>query len=145
MTTTALARVLLVVAALAAVAWLAAGLRATNLAKEGEAFVQAARGEEIMPEDVRYGRDLLRRAQRFNADLEPRLQEGFLLILARKHAPAREVANDAVVEEPENAEAWYLAYLVAQATGDEAGAARARRELRILNPLIVGGLDSRVG
>jgi hypothetical protein len=143
MSTSVLPRVLLVVAAVAALAWLATSLRATNLAEQGEAFVQDVRGEEIVPEEVRHGRDLLRRARRFSADLDPRIQEGFLLILARRPAAARVVAKETVDEEPENASAWYLAYLVAQASGDEEGAARALRELRVLNPLLVNRVTAR--
>jgi opacity protein-like surface antigen len=137
MSSSILARVLVIVVAAAAVAWLAASLRAAELTQEGATLVERAQRGDITPREARHGRDQLHRARDFNADLDPRLQEGYLLLLTGKSAAARAIASEAVGEEPQNANAWYLVYLVAQARSDEGAADRARRELRALNPLAV--------
>ena len=143
MSSSILARVLVIVVAAAAVAWLAASLRATELTQEGATSVERAQRGDITSREARHGRDQLRRARDFNADLDPRLQEGYLLLLTGNLAAARAIATEAVGEEPQNANAWYLVYLVAQARSDEGAADRARRELRALNPLAVTRPGSR--
>ncbi len=106
-------------------------------------MAKAQRGS-VPPEELRRGPRPLHRARRFNADLDPRLREGFLLLLSRRSADALASAQDSVRREPENFDAWYLLYLAAQAAGDRERAARARRMILELNPLIVDRLDTRL-
>ena len=134
----------LVLIALIVLAWLAASMRATNLVDDGNAVVAKAQRESIRPEEVRHGRDLLHRGRRFNADLDPRLREGYLLLLSRRNAAALAVARDGARREPENFDAWYLLYLAAQGAGDREAATRARRVILALNPLAVDRLDTRL-
>jgi hypothetical protein len=143
MSTSALARVLLTMVALLALAWLAAGLRATELAEDGAAVVLSAQRGPIPPAEARRGHDLLQRAGELNADLDPLLRRGFLFLLTRDKASALDIADDAVEREPENANAWYLAYLVAQSYGDEGDSARTLRVLRALNPVLADTLGRR--
>ena len=129
--------------AVLAVAWLAAGLRATELAEDGAAVVLSAQRGPIPPAEARRGDDLLQRAGDLNADLDPLVRRGFLFLLTQDKASARDIADDAIDREPENANAWYLAYLVAQAYGDEGESARKIRVLRTLNPLLADRLRPR--
>ena len=137
-------RAALVLVALLVLAWLAASLRATNLVEDGNAVLAKAQRGSIPPEELREGRDLLHRARRFNADLDPRLREGFLLLLSRRSADALASAQDSVRREPENFDTWYLLYLAAQGAGDREEAARARRMILELNPLAVDRLETRL-
>jgi tetratricopeptide (TPR) repeat protein len=134
----------LVVVALVVLGWLAVSLRATNLVEDGNDVVVEAQRGAIPPGELRRGRDLFHRARRFNADLDPWLREGFLLLLSRRNSDALADARNSVRREPENFNAWYLLYLAAQGAGDRDEAARARRAIVALNPLVANRLDTRL-
>src|SRR5919108_534735 len=96
-----------------------------------EVLADAQRGELAPGEAVR-GRDLLQRAQRFNADKVPLLTESFLLRLTGQRDDAAELAERAVSEEPDNADGWII---LSGVTDDPQRAAEALRMVRALNPL----------
>lgn len=63
------------------------------------------------------------------------LASGATVLLAGGHSgPARRLAEESVRREPENSAGWVALGGVAEATDDAAGLARARAELRALDP-----------
>jgi hypothetical protein len=73
----------------------------------------------------------VRSAGRYRADRGPLIAEGALLYAAGRRTEAAEIARRAIDEEPDNVEAWFLAY---SSAGDEQGRAAAKREVARLNP-----------
>jgi hypothetical protein len=130
-------RALLLLAALAACAWLVVGFRASRLQAEADERVPAT---SSTPAVVEHKRDLLRRARRFNPGTEPLISEAQLLIFADRHREAARVLESVVDREPENYEAW-LALLQATQGRDVARARSAAARVRVLSPLGVGQGD----
>ncbi len=122
-----LLRVLLVVAGLAVAVWAlerddavrgcaAAGLDAFRSSSEAEATAAAARSEA----ECRGGVPLA---------------SGAMVLLARGYpGQARRLAEESVRREPENSAGWVAFGGVARAADDAAGLARARAQLRRLDP-----------
>jgi hypothetical protein len=126
-------RVALGVLAVAALAWLALGLRAARL--ESEAADLAGPSPAAAPRDrLERALDAYRRARSFNADTAPEVREAGLLNFHRRRREALELLRDVVQREPENWDAWTLISGVA-AEVDPALAERARRRASELNPL----------
>jgi hypothetical protein len=120
-----------VVTALVVVAWLAFGLRAVDLQADAESTIARVRGGDLEASTIDEAQDQLRRADRYNPDLTPQLDEGWLLMYAGKTPEAYGVALTSVAKEPENAQAWTLAYLTAPEPGAKAN---AKRKVQQLNP-----------
>jgi cytochrome c-type biogenesis protein CcmH/NrfG len=136
-------RLTLVAIALAAMAWLALGLRAAELEAHGREIVAAGQRESLAPAEVREGLDTLRRSQRFSEDAEPLLAEAALLAGAGRHEDAIAVAERVVEDEPDNLEGWVVLYLGAAVTNDRPLAARALRAVERLNPQLAQRIRSQ--
>jgi hypothetical protein len=121
----------LVVAALVVVAWLAFSLRAVDLQADAESTIARVRGGGIGAGKINEAQRQLHRADRYNPDLTPLLDEGLLLMYAGKTPEAYGVALTSVAKEPENAQAWTLVYLTAPDRGEKVA---ARRKVQHLNP-----------
>jgi len=120
-----------VVTALVVVAWLALGLRAVDLQADAESTIARVRDGDLEASTINEAQDQLRRADRYNPDLTPQVDEGWLLMYAGKTPEAYGVALTSVAKEPENAQAWTLAYLTAPDPGAKAD---AKRKVKQLNP-----------
>ena len=121
----------LLVLALAACAWLAAGLRATRLQAEADRRVPAA---QVDREVLREKRDLLDDARWLNPDTAPPIREAQLLLFIGRDGEAIRLLQDVLRREPENYEAWRGLYQAALQVNPRL-AQEAAREARRLNPL----------
>lgn len=124
-------RVALVVAALAACVWLAAGLRSSRLQADGERPFNTARIEDA---EIERRLDLLEDARSLNPDPTPEIREAQLLLVAERDREAVRVLEDVVASEPENYEAW-LGLRQAAVRVDPPLSRQATREALRLNPL----------
>ena len=117
-----IARITMVVVAVAAVVLLAGRLSVAH---------DIARAEAIGPADAPRAQRLLQDAAARTSDTTPLLREAQLMLFADRRRDAIEAARRATREEPENAQAWLL---LSQAAADSDGrlAAEAQRRLRIL-------------
>ena len=126
-----LARAALLVVALAACLWLAAGLRASRLLADAERPFGSAR---IDAAEIERAHGLLADARRFNPDPTPEIREAQLLVVADRDREAVRVLKGVLEREPENYEAW-LGLRQAAFRVDPPLSRRATREALRLNPL----------
>jgi predicted Zn-dependent protease len=124
-------RVALVAVALAAIAWLGAGLAASRAQDELRDLVTDT--ERPTSEQLDRARELRQAAERGTPGQRAALMEATLLLKGEDTAGARRVLERAVKTEPKNAEAWLL---LARATEDDdpARSGRARAQVRALAP-----------
>jgi hypothetical protein len=121
-----IARLVVVVAAVAVIAWLGVMERDTRLLARAD---HAARARDYAAAE----RDL-RAAGTLTADTTGDLRRAFLLQGTRRGADARALLEDVVRREPDNLTAWGL-LLTFSREADPAAAARARAQVRRLDPL----------
>ena len=135
-------RVLLVLAGVVAVAWLAYGLRATHLQEDG-VKEGAAAGRPPAGPRLQHALDLLRRAGERNPDPRPQLDEASLLLAAGRNRAAAGLLEGVVDRNPGNIRAWGL---LAGATAplDERRSLQANGELLKLYGRIPGELAAGV-
>jgi hypothetical protein len=133
MSSQVLLRAALVAVAVAAVAFLGAGLRASNAASDGAAIVNGA-GERTPIEAAR-ALDLLRDGRSFNADKDPEVNEVILLSVTGKAEQSLRLAETVVAAEPDNVDTWFALWAAALAAGERRRADRAIAEVRELDPL----------
>lgn len=120
------ARVVVAVIALAALVWLGVMERDTRLlARASDAT--SARDYAAADRD-------LRRADALSADPTADLRRAFLYQATRRGDEARALLDDVVRREPDNLTAWGLLLTFAR-EADPAAAARARAQVRRLDPL----------
>jgi hypothetical protein len=131
--TISVARIALIAVAAVVLAWLAFGFRAVRLEDQADAVVKRAHAGKVSTADVRQARDRLHEAERLNPDRSPDLTEGELLYAIGRDREAVQVGRAVIADEPENTQAWYLAY-AAERNRSVRLAALAR--LRQLNPWI---------
>jgi hypothetical protein len=134
----ALVRTALVVLALGVGAWLAVGYRDAKLEARGERVVADMRHGPITPERAREGLDALDDARFINASEDPDLTEGNLRLFLGQRERAVELANQVIADHPDNADAWFLAYLAERGPEKQA----ALKRVTHLDPLAgaaVGG------
>jgi Tfp pilus assembly protein PilF len=125
-------RVVLVIASLAAAAFLVVQERGARAAAAIENIALAPTG--VPPaRQVAATRAKLAAAERWNPDTTPRVDIGVLEIRARQYRAAGADLSAAVRQEPENANAWALLAFAAQHY-DSGLAARARARDRALEP-----------
>jgi tetratricopeptide (TPR) repeat protein len=129
-----LLRVALVALAVLAVAWLATGLRASELESDGQAVVDKL-GDNPPRAEVERGIDALRDSQRLNVDEEPVVGEILLLLDIGRRTEAKALGERLVVDEPENADSWFGLLVASLATGNRERAGQAIDQLRELDPL----------
>jgi hypothetical protein len=122
----------LVALALVAGAWLALGVRAVGLEDDAEAVIKQARAGPVPPVRVNSALGDLAKAGRLSPDQAPLVQQGELLVAAGHDDEARAVAKRATESEPDNLQAWYLAWFVAAPNSPEK--AQAKRRVLELNP-----------
>ena len=120
-----IARVVVVVAALAGIVLLAGELRTTRDIDRAVAMsVQPGRADAALA--------LLRGAAARTSDTTPLLREAQLQLLRRRPREAIGAARAAVRREPENAQGWLLLAQAAEGSGDARLAAEARRRVAAL-------------
>jgi predicted Zn-dependent protease len=120
-------RAALVVLAVAAIAWLGAGIAASRAQDDlGRLVATTARPDRA---DLERADELRRKAERRVPGRRPSLLEATLRLKGDDRAGAARLLEDIVADEPENAEAWLL---LSQAS--EARADRARERVRALAP-----------
>jgi hypothetical protein len=128
----------LVLVALAAVAWLAVGLRVTALEEQGNAAFERARRGPLERAEIARAGSALHRADELTADTTPRLIEGRLLAALGDRSNAAYLALLVLAEEPENVDAWFLAHVSAD---NPQGRALTKRRVQQLNPLLGDQLE----
>jgi hypothetical protein len=131
-------RCALIVVALLAGAWLAAGLRVSALEDEGNTAFERARNESLGRAEITQARDALHSADALTSDSAPQLIEGRLLAALGHNDEAVALAIQVVAKEPENVDAWYLAHV---STKSPEGLALTRRRVQQLNPLLGDQLE----
>ena len=124
--------------ALLAGGWLAVGLRVVALEEEGNAAFERARQGSLSAADVTRARNALESADSLTVDPTHQLIEGRLLAAVGERDQAANLALPVLAEEPENVDAWYLAYV--SATNPQ-GRALTRRRVEQLNPLLGDQLE----
>ena len=122
-------RIVLIVVAVLAVGWLAAGLYSSKL---------LARAENPHPGDTPADRvDRLHRAEFLNPSTEFEVREAQIELEAGHRREATRLLKDVVRREPDNRQAW-AGLVQAQEKTDLAAARRAFNELRRLVPPVEG-------
>lgn len=119
------------VLAVLAVAWLVLNVRGVELEADGQALADRAQKRPVPAAEIERAREELRSARRFRVDSSPRLIEAALLVVSERRSEAARLARELVELEPDNAEAWLLAYASAP---DRRERERAKREVIRLNP-----------
>jgi len=120
-------RAALAVLAVAAVAWLGAGISASRAQDDlGRLVATTARPDRA---DLERADELRRKAERWVPGRRPSLLEATLRLKGDDRAGAARLLEAVVADEPENAEAWLL---LAQASEDREAQAMAR--VRALAP-----------
>jgi hypothetical protein len=135
-------RVVLVVVAAVAVAWLAFELRASDLQEDG-VKAGAAAGRPPAGPRLEHGLDLLRRAGEHNPDPRPQLDEAALLLAAGRNRLAAGLLEGIVDRNPGNIRGWGL-LATATAPLDERRSLEANGELLKLYGRIPGELAAGV-
>jgi hypothetical protein len=122
-------------------AWLALGLRAVRLEDQADAVVDRARaGQPVSDAQAQHATDRLDRARDLSPDHGPLLKVGQLSYARGRPAPAAQFAAAVTVEEPDNLQAWYLAWVAEQ---NPRSKQHALDEMRRLNPYIDVALKLR--
>jgi predicted Zn-dependent protease len=124
-------RAAIVLLALAAVAWLGAGIAASRAQDDLARLVATTAQPDDA--DLAHAVDLRRKAERWAPGRRPSLLEATLRLKSDDREGAAELLEDVVADEPENAEAWLL---LAQASEDRdpEREAEARARVRALAP-----------
>jgi hypothetical protein len=138
-------RVLLVVAALAAAAWVGTSLRAAQLESQAGEEVRAAlgggqglRGSELRRfrrERTAHAAVLLERARKWAPYQAPVINEAGLLSTIGRQRRAVDLLNDLVRREPENPEAWGRLADILQRSDPARSRAARRRQLEFNPPV----------
>jgi hypothetical protein len=131
----------LVVTALLVGAWLALGVRAVALETDAREVIAKARSGRIPPAEVNKALDDLAKAGRLSPDQGPVIRQGELLAAAGRDDEARAVAKRVTEAEPDNLQAWFLAWVVADP--DKRAKAHAKQRLLELNPWFAYALRRR--
>jgi predicted Zn-dependent protease len=129
-------RALFVLIALAAIAWMALGLRSTNALQAGERIRDAAAAEGgVADMELERAQRELARARQHAPDADALLVEAELLVRAGRDREAVPLLERLVREEPENIDGWFLLNAATKNTDPERSAEAARRG-RALSPLL---------
>jgi len=138
-------RVVLILLAAAALAWLGTGLIAARLESEAHDKLEQP-GASVAKQIARLradrrpllaAADLLERARKWAPDQAPLAQEAALRWKGGQPRRAVPLLETLISREPKNAEAWYLLSQILART-DPARAASARHRLRELSPPVRG-------
>ena len=127
--------------ALLAGAWLLVGVRGVRLIDDGDAVIAKAQAGHATPAEIDDALADYARAGRLSPDQTPLVQQGALLLAAGRADQARAKALSATRVEPDNLQAWLLAFA---ASGDDPEAKRhAKAEILKLNPWFLYVLTRR--
>jgi hypothetical protein len=126
-----LVRGVLVLLAALAVAWSVLSYRAVEVEDDARELATRAAFGNVPAAQVEQALDDLRAAARYTAGNGPLIEEGVLLYAVGRRSEAAEIARRATTDEPDNLEAWFLAY---SAAAGERSRAAAKREVGRLNP-----------
>jgi hypothetical protein len=122
----------LVVIALLVGAWLALGVRAVALETDARPVIDRARAGPIPASEANKALDDLAKAGRLSPDQSPLIRQGELLAAIGREDDANAVAKRATEAEPDNLQAWFLTWVLADPGTTEKAHAKAR--LLELNP-----------
>jgi hypothetical protein len=128
---TTLIRGAVVLFAVVVAAWLAVSYRDAELQQRGRAVELHAQEKSLSRAEVRRGRDLLHRSRRLRADITPLISEAGLLINVGRKKEAAAIARRITGMEPDNVDAWYVAYGTAPTPRKSR---QALDQIRRLNP-----------
>jgi hypothetical protein len=131
----------LVVMALLVGAWLALGVRAVALENDSETVLNRARAGPIPAAEANKALDDLAKAGRLSPDQSPLIHQGELLTAIGRTGEAHAVAKRATDAEPENLQAWFLTWVLADP--GTAAKAHAKARLLYLNPWFAYALRRR--
>jgi hypothetical protein len=134
-------RLALLSLALVVLGWLALGMRAVRLEDQASAVIDRARaGQPVSAADVQQAESRLRSARELSPDLGPILKRGELQEALGHKPEAHLIARAAAIDEPDNLQAWFLAWAAAP---DDRAHEYALTQLRRLNPFIEVALGLR--
>jgi hypothetical protein len=134
-------RAALIGLAVVALAWLALGLRAVRLEDQADAVLdRASAGRPVSDAEVRRATERLDKADDFSPDRGPLLKIGQLSYATGEKGPAALLAAAVTVEEPDNLDAWYLAWV---AEPNRRAKRHALEQMRRLNPFMDVALKLR--
>ena len=134
-----LARAAIVVSAGVIAAWLLLGIHQVDLQTDAEAKMKQIHTRHFQVSQVEQARSELRRADRYNPDLTPLLDQAYLHAWAGQRETAFALALKAATKEPENVQTWTVVYLTAPNTQIEQS---AQSKVRALNPWLADSLRS---
>jgi hypothetical protein len=126
-----LVRGALVLLAALMVGWSVLSYRAVSAEQDARKLAARAAFGNVPGAQIEQALDDLRAAARYTAGNGPLIEEGVLLYAADRRSEAAEIARRATADEPDNLEAWFLAYSAALGEGSRAA---AKREVGRLNP-----------
>lgn len=129
-----LARLLLGVVSLVALAWLALGLLDARRLADGTALAVRPPAS-LSPSEAAHADGLLRDATLLNPDTEPSVLRAGFLALGGHPREGLALARSVVRREPQNARAWGIVALTARRL-DPALATRAQLEIARLSPAV---------
>jgi hypothetical protein len=122
----------LVLLALLVGVWLAFGLRSVRLQDDADAVLARARTGPVSKAQVNAALSDYTKAGRFSPDQTPLIHRAELLEATGRHAEAHAAAVRATEVEPDNLEAWFLRWVVADPKSLEK--VLAKRRVLDLNP-----------
>jgi tetratricopeptide (TPR) repeat protein len=116
----------LVLLALLVGVWLAFGLRNLRLQDDADAVLARARTGPVPPAEANAALSDYTKAGRFSPDQTPLIHRAELLEAIGRHAEAHDAASRATEVEPDNLEAWFLRWVVAEPNSLEKTVAKKR-------------------
>jgi hypothetical protein len=131
----------LVVLALLVGVWLAFGVRGVRLESDADAVLAQAQKGPVAPATVNAALDDYAKAGRLSPDQTPLIHQGDLLESVGRHDEAHAVAVRATDAEPDNLQAWFLRWVVADPKSLEKKV--AKRRVLELNPWFLYALTRR--
>jgi hypothetical protein len=134
-------RAALVVLALLVGVWLGFGVRGVRLQSDADAVLAEAQRGPVAPAVVNAALDDYAKAGRLSPDQTPLIHQGELLLEVGRRAEAHDAAARATEVEPDNLQAWFLRWVIAEPKSLEKKVAK-RRVLQ-LNPWFLYALTRR--
>jgi predicted Zn-dependent protease len=125
-------RCALVVVALLVGAYLAVGVHNVRLVDDGDAVLAKARTGKVPARTVDAALSDYEDAQKLSPDPTPLIHRGELLLATGRKIEASKALIRAIQDEPDNIQAWTLAY--AASAGDPSAHELAKNQLLKLNP-----------
>jgi hypothetical protein len=117
--------------AVLALAWLILGARAVRLEDQATAVIDKARAGPVSDAEARRARERLDQARDLSPDHGPLIKVGQLALALGHENQAALLAGAVIVEEPDNLQGWFLAWI---SSPEGRAKAVAERHLLELNP-----------